>query len=164
MNPFELHPHLDLSKYRGSGWGGIDAGTGTTIGMVKVTSLADMPGNGIRSWDTVRNIAQDLESGVGLYHPISVVYHHDSHTATVDEGNHRLKAAMLAGHEYVPVEVHRQEYSPVTSDFKRGRVAKRIGPGGRGWPWVGGMGEIRVPSNIHPSWVFHPSEVYSEGW
>lgn len=163
MNPFELHPNLNIEHYHGAGMGGVDEKSGSTIGMVKVSALHDMPGNAIRDWDMVRSLARDLESGKGYRNPLLVEYNHSSRTATLGEGNHRLKALQLVGHEYAPVTVGRMNY-PVTNDTKRGRIAKQIGPGGRGWPFKGGMGELWVPSDIHPSWVFHPSEVYNEGW
>lgn len=164
-NPFDLHPNLALDhpRYHGAGMGGVDAERGSIIGMVKVDALHDMPGNAIRDWDEVRALARLLESGKGYNNPVMVGYHHASRTATIEEGNHRVMAARLAGHEYVPTEVVRSS-SPLEDDRSRGRVAKRIGPGGRGWPWVQNNNHLYVPSNMHPSWVFHPSEVFNEGW
>lgn len=77
------------------------------ISEVKKYREHDGTRDGQLSVDTTHDIASQLKAGEGMRDPLILLYHHDTHSAYLGEGNHRLAAAEHAGWSHVPVRVAR---------------------------------------------------------
>jgi hypothetical protein len=167
---WNLHPSISLGGFQSRMGGHLDTGQGHTTGLVRVSSLLDMPGNridyGTDEYDTetVDNIIRDLQSKGperGLRNPIVVGYHRDSHMGMVDEGNHRVLAAHMAGHEFLPTHVMRLYTKPLVIQ-ERGQSPKYLSGEKKTWPWAQQVNrgvDEHHPGYMHPRWIFHPDDV-----
>lgn len=98
------------------------------------------------SHERIDAIKDDIKpGGPGWTDPISLSYHHDSHRALVDEGNHRLQAALEAGVSHVPVTVNR-----TSSTGRRGRDPYRLALWGRSQVRTRADKYDYVPGQMHP--------------
>ena len=98
------------------------------------------------SHERIDAIKDDIKpGGPGWTDPISLSYHHDSHRALVDEGNHRLQAALEAGVSHVPVTVNR-----TSSTDRRGRDPYRLALWGRSQVRTQPDKHDYVPGQMHP--------------
>ena len=160
--------HPNMRQMSDSRMGGVDNGVGSVIGLVRTSTLATMTGNpvhyGKNDYDTrtVDSLVEDLKSGRGFNEPLGIEYHRDLHKAYVGEGNHRLLAAQMAGHEYVPAMVLKSEYAPKFETDVRGRFPQRLKSEKKLFPWshmMGGEVYEHHPMFMHPKWVFHEDDV-----
>lgn len=164
----ELFP--DIAEYKDGGSGGIP-GTRSTVGLVKVSALKDMPGNALSNTEGIEAIRKSLRAGKGFatreyqgkpyQDPIMVVYDNETGLAYIGEGNHRFQAAIAENIPYVPVRVVRGNKEEMIGPFDGGRKPKQIKNGrepefvetvgsGIGKPVSPGY----VPPEMHPSFVF----------
>jgi hypothetical protein len=98
------------------------------------------------SEQTINKIADELKTGGvnAMREPLLLGYSHNSHWGYLEEGHHRLEAAMRAGLTHVPVRVLAQRSGSVENRRDSGRGAplhmdnRLIGHGGY------------YPSTIHP--------------
>jgi len=146
---FEEHPNFKevvKSIDRGSDEGG------SVTGLVSTHSLSQMPGNEVVDHDKVDSIANDLDNGRGLNNPIVVSYHPGRNQAYVTEGNHRVKAAQMAGITHLPTMVMRahEDESP--------RENAKVMPHAE-TPYRDHEGSDYWPAYMHPQMIFHSSEL-----
>lgn len=150
VDPRSLHPNMD--DVRGSGMGGVDAKSGTAVGYVSTSFLKRMQGNPVHE-PQVRKYERKLLSGEGFHYPIMLEYHHDTGSAYVGEGNHRMNAAYNLGVSHVPAYFYRSSSSPKNVEGRS--VLRGVRKSEEGWPFTGSLGEERVPTQIHPKWILH---------
>jgi hypothetical protein len=146
---FEGHPNFKevvKSIDRGSDEGG------SVTGLVSTNSLSNMPGNEIVDHDKVDSIANDLDNGRGLNNPIVVSYHPGRNQAYVSEGNHRVKAAQMAGITHLPTMVMR------ANEGESPRENAKVMPHAQ-TPYRDHEGSDYWPTYMHPQMIFHPSEL-----
>lgn len=142
--------HPNMNDYRDGGSGGIGESR-TVVGPVKTSFLKDAPGNATVR-ERVEYQKERLRSGEGFQDPIQVYVDPKTGKFFVGEGNHRLRAALELGEEYVPVRVYTRR--KIDDDFisqPGGKVGTVEVPTS---PWRGGLGEEYWPPEIHPSFIF----------
>jgi hypothetical protein len=79
----------------------------------------------------------------------------------VDEGNHRVLAAHMAGHEFLPTHVMRLYTKPLVIQ-ERGQSPKYLSGEKKTWPWAQQVNrgvDEHHPGYMHPRWIFHPDDV-----
>lgn len=151
-----LHPNL---KHTTSEWRG--GGRPSTTGFVNTSLLAKMHGNPTDP-EGVRHYERKLLNGEGYESPIHVAYNVASQTATVSDGNHRLKAAHNLGLSHVPATLVRVS-EPQISNVKDGRYAGTIPfESEEEWPFTESNGKPYITPTMHPRWVMNRSLVLPE--
>lgn len=142
------HLHPNMRDYVSDAPGGIGSVGGSLVGMVPTHVLAryrhhEGDVNGAESTQAVRSIHRDLQSGHGIEEPLVLEYDPRSNWAYLGEGNHRLRAAEMAGTSHVPVRVERTHRAAQVRDLE-----------GAGAPAFhraeAEMGMGHVPAGLHP--------------
>jgi 8-oxo-dGTP pyrophosphatase MutT (NUDIX family) len=115
---------------------------------------------GAHSRRVIDAIKDDLQpGGRGWGNPIMLSYDHGTHSALIDEGNHRMAAAHEMGLEYVPITVNRA-YRSAVPDHKPAqwdRSAVRTQPNEHNYvPGQMHPHEILPPEMLHPDSRYQP--------
>jgi hypothetical protein len=148
LNPAQFHPNI--IQYGDRGQPGVPP-EHSVVGYVRTSLLRTMHGNDTIP-ERVEHYRQLLRSGQGYTEPAIVDYDPKRSWAVVDDGNHRVTAAHLEGHEYTPVRVWRTTFDQIEPG-----VRARLG---------GQMGHLppataeHYPANMHPSHVFPEEHVW----
>lgn len=104
----------------------------------------------------VDSIHHELASGRGFTDPLMLKYHHETHQASLGEGNHRLDAAIKAGMTHVPVRVVRAYKGEAESgEMKPAQFPKQTPKG-----YEDHLGNYRQPEMQHPAEVFPPEAMH----
>lgn len=144
LNPQQFHPNI--IHYGERGQAGVPP-EHSVVGYVKTDLLRTMHGNDTNP-DRVEHYRQQLRSGQGFKEPAIVDYDPHRNWATVDDGNHRVEAAHLEGHEFTPVRVSRTTFEP--SDH---RYIAQLG---------GKIGQLPPRQSTHSAANMHPSDVFPD--
>lgn len=156
LSPDQFHPHLNA--YRDGGMGGDE--NHNVVGYVDTGFLGSMSGNSVSREGTKQYLAKMPPSvvrdgnGEGFKDPVMVIHDGARGRAYLGEGNHRVKAAQLAGISHVPTRVVRGQISDdhVAMIRKQGGRVAEFESGGS--PWKDATGRDYWPSDMHPKHLY----------